>query len=126
VSRGEAQSFVGEVITFGGTFCPSGYASAEGILLPFADSDNLPLFDLVGTIYGGDGQTNFALPDLVGAAAVGTGPGVAIGQTGGTTGIVGVETAVAKSIPVPATQSPSLGLVRCVALLGTFPPAAND
>jgi len=69
-----AQEFyLGQVLTFAGNFCPRGTVPAEGQLL--AISSNAALFSLMGTIYGGDGRTTFALPDLRGRAAVGTGQG---------------------------------------------------
>lgn len=68
------------------TFCPRGYASAEGQILSIAQ--NTALFSLIGTTYGGNGQTTFALPDLRGRSAVGRGQGpglspVEIGEQGG-------------------------------------------
>jgi hypothetical protein len=127
VSAAEAQQpYIGEVMTFAGTFCPENFLSAEGTLLPIDDGNNQALFFLLGPAFGGDGVSSFALPNLVGAADVATGQGVgrpdiALGQAGGTTATVGVQTAIAKSVEVPKTQSPSLGLARCVAQSGTFP-----
>ncbi|MCX7564824.1 tail fiber protein [Sulfitobacter sp. F26169L] len=65
--------FIGEIKLVGYTFCPRGYASAEGQLLPI--SQNTALFSLYGTTFGGDGRTNFALPDLRGRTPIGTGNG---------------------------------------------------
>jgi microcystin-dependent protein len=118
--------FVGEVMTFAGFYCPEGYLSADGRLLSIQDEGNTNLFDVIGTTFGGDGQSTFALPNLLGAAVVGTGqgpgrPDVVIGQTGGTTNTVGAETAVAKAEDVPKTQSPSLAVMRCVSLVGAPP-----
>jgi microcystin-dependent protein len=122
---GAQESYLGEVITFAGTFCPDGYRSADGSLLPIAGNEEL--FALIGTTYGGDGQSTVGLPNLVGATALGTGegaglPAIVLGQTGGTANTVGVQDATAKSVQVPATQSPSLSLARCVAVVGVFPP----
>ncbi len=80
------QPFVGEMIEFSGNFCPSGWELADGHLLSIADND--VLFALIGTIYGGDGQNTFAVPDLRGRSVVHTGTGAGlstytIGQTGG-------------------------------------------
>ena len=71
------EPFVGEIMMFGGTFCPRGWANADGQLLPV--NQNQALFSLLGTTYGGDGRTTFALPDLRGRVPlhVGTGPGLA-------------------------------------------------
>ena len=68
--------FIGEVMLFGANFCPRGWASADGQLL--AISQYTALFSLYGTMYGGDGRTTFALPDLRGRAPVhvGSGPGL--------------------------------------------------
>ncbi|MEO0726166.1 MAG: tail fiber protein [Bacteroidota bacterium] len=70
------QGFLGEVRIFAGNFAPRGWALCEGQLL--AISQNTALFSILGTIYGGDGRTTFALPDLRGRAPVsqGNGPGL--------------------------------------------------
>jgi microcystin-dependent protein len=78
--------FIGEVMWVGFNFCPRGWAQANGQLLPIAQ--NSALFSLLGTQYGGNGQTTFALPDLRGRTMVhvGTGPGlseISQGQVGG-------------------------------------------
>lgn len=68
--------FIGEVKLFAGNFAPRGWAFCEGQLLPI--SQNTALFSILGTTYGGDGRTTFALPDLRGRTPVGpgTGPGL--------------------------------------------------
>lgn len=78
--------FVGEIMLVGFTFCPRGYAEANGQLLQI--SSHAALFSLYGAQYGGDGRTTFALPDLRGRVPVhvGQGPGLsnrAQGATGG-------------------------------------------
>lgn len=67
---------LGEIRMFGGNFAPRSWALCQGQLLPI--SGNEALFSILGTTYGGDGRTTFALPDLRGRAAVhaGTGPGL--------------------------------------------------
>ena len=65
--------FLGQVILFAGNYPPRGWAFCHGQLLPI--SDNNALFSLLGTIYGGDGRTDFALPDLRGRAPIGVGQG---------------------------------------------------
>ena len=67
-----AQPFVGEIRLFGGNFAPVGWMTCSGQLLPI--SENEALFNLIGTTYGGDGQTTFALPDLRGRAPVHVSP----------------------------------------------------
>ncbi|NES73277.1 MAG: hypothetical protein F6K24_52870 [Okeania sp. SIO2D1] len=61
--------FPGEVVLFAGTAAPPGFLSLEGQLLPIAGNESL--FRVLGTLYGGDGVTNFALPNLVGVSPVG-------------------------------------------------------
>jgi microcystin-dependent protein len=65
--------FLGQIILFAGNFAPRGWALCEGQLLPI--NQNQALFSLFGTIYGGDGRTTFALPDLRGRAPISHGPG---------------------------------------------------
>lgn len=73
--RAEAglEPFIGDIIAVGYDFCPRGWMSAEGQILPI--SSNTALFSLIGTIYGGNGTSTFALPDLRGRAAMGQGSG---------------------------------------------------
>ena len=54
--------FMAQIVMFGGNFAPRGWAFCDGQLLPIAQ--NSALFSLLGTTYGGDGETTFALPDL--------------------------------------------------------------
>jgi microcystin-dependent protein len=82
-----ADPFVAEIRVFPFNFAPSGWAWCDGQLLPL--SQNTALFSLLGTTYGGNGKSNFALPDLQGAVPFhpGQGPGLGLydlGQTGGT------------------------------------------
>ena len=78
--------FVAEIRIFPFNFAPKGWAFCDGQLLPL--SQNTALFSLLGTTYGGDGKSNFALPDLQGRAPMhpGQGPGLSLhdlGETGG-------------------------------------------
>jgi len=78
--------YVGEMIMFAGNFAPRGWAFCNGQILPI--NQNTALFSLLGTIYGGDGRTTFALPDMRGRAPVhaGRGPGLGTyseGEKGG-------------------------------------------
>jgi len=82
-----AQPYVGEIRMFGGNFAPAGWAFCDGSLLPI--SENETLFNLIGTTYGGDGQTTFQLPDLRGRLPVhqgtaSSGSNYVIGQAAGT------------------------------------------
>jgi microcystin-dependent protein len=81
-----SDQFVGEIRIFGFNFPPTGWAFCNGQLFPI--SQNTALFSLLGTFYGGDGKSTFALPDLQGSVPIhqGQGPGLSlrdIGETGG-------------------------------------------
>ena len=76
-----SQPFIGEIRMFGGNFAPVGWAFCDGTLV--AISQNEALFNLIGTTYGGDGQTTFALPDLRGRIPMHQGSGYTIGNNGG-------------------------------------------
>jgi microcystin-dependent protein len=82
-----ADPFVAEIRIFPFNFAPKGWAWCDGQLLPL--SQNTALFSLLGTTYGGDGKSNFALPNLQGSSPMhpGQGPGLSLhdlGETGGT------------------------------------------
>jgi microcystin-dependent protein len=112
-ARASADPFIGEIMMVGYTFCPRGWAEANGQLL--AISQNTALFSLYGTTYGGDGRTTFALPDLRGRAPVHTGERNRLGERR-EGGPVMADRAEGR-IDVPGTQT-----VRfCVALQGIFP-----
>jgi microcystin-dependent protein len=68
-----AQPYVGEIRMFAGNFAPAGWMFCAGQLLPIAENETL--FNLIGTTYGGDGQSTFALPDLQGRIPIGMGQG---------------------------------------------------
>ncbi len=94
-----SQPFIGEIRMFGGNFAPPSWALCDGQLL--AVSSNSALFSIFGTVYGGDGETTFGLPDLRGRVPLssGSGPGLttrAIGNRGG------VETVSLTSATNPA------------------------
>src|SRR5687767_786117 len=76
-----AQPYVGEIRMFAGNFAPAGWMFCEGQLLPI--SENETLFQLIGTTYGGDGQSAFGLPDLRGRLPLHQGNGFILAQTGG-------------------------------------------
>jgi microcystin-dependent protein len=83
-----ASPFVGEIRAVGFNFAPTGWATCDGQLLPI--SQNTALFSLLGTFYGGDGKSTFALPNLQASTPVGTGQGPAsshdhtLGEAAGT------------------------------------------
>lgn len=76
-----AQPYVGEIRMFAGNFAPAGWMFCEGQLLPI--SENETLFNIIGTTYGGDGQSTFALPDLRGRLPIHQGSGFLLAETGG-------------------------------------------
>jgi len=85
-SRNGVEPFIGEIELFAGNFAPRGWALCDGQLLPI--SQNTALFSILGTTYGGNGQTTFALPDLRGRAPIHMGQGAGltyrvIGELGG-------------------------------------------
>lgn len=97
--------FVGEIRMFGFNFPPNGWAFCNGQLLPI--SQNTALFSLLGTFYGGNGQTNFALPNLQASFVVhqGQGPGLTDRSLGEASGSASV-TLTASEIPVHAHTLP--------------------
>jgi microcystin-dependent protein len=76
-----AQPYVGEIRMFGGNFAPAGWMFCEGQLLSIAENETL--FQLIGTTYGGDGQSTFALPDLRGRLPIHQGGGFTLAENGG-------------------------------------------
>lgn len=76
-----AQPYVGEIRMFGGNFAPAGWMFCSGQLLPI--SENETLFQLIGTTYGGDGQSTFALPDLQSRVPIHQGNGFILAEQGG-------------------------------------------
>jgi microcystin-dependent protein len=92
-----ADPFVAEIRIFPFNFAPKGWAWCNGQLLPL--SQNTALFSLLGTTYGGDGKSNFALPDLEGSAPMhpGQGPGLSLydlGQSGGSDTVTLLESEI--------------------------------
>ena len=100
--------FVAEIRIFGFTFAPRGWAFCNGQLLPL--SQNTALFSLLGTTYGGDGRSNFALPNLQGSAPMhpGQGPGLslhALGETGGSPSLTLLESQIPAHSHTPRVQT---------------------
>jgi microcystin-dependent protein len=121
-----ADPFVAEIRIFPFNFAPRGWAWCDGQLLPL--SQNTALFSLLGTTYGGNGKSNFALPDLQGSAPMhpGQGPGLSLydlGETGGSETVSLLESEMpahthfltGTASPPPANAgapSPAVGLAR--------------
>jgi microcystin-dependent protein len=115
----QSEPILGQLMLVGFNFCPRGWANADGQLLPI--SSNTALFSLYGTIYGGNGQTTFGLPDLRGRApiSVGQGPGLESytqGQSGG-----------AESLSVAVANMPSHNhRVQATNSIGNLPGPGTD
>lgn len=95
-----AQPYVGEIRMFAGNFAPAGWLFCEGQIIPI--SENETLFNLIGTTYGGDGQSTFALPDLRGRVPVHQGNGIVLAESSG------VEEVTLTLAQVPAHSHPLL------------------
>jgi microcystin-dependent protein len=118
-----AEPFVGEIRMFGGNFAPRSWAFCDGQLLPI--SQNQALFSLLGTTYGGDGRTTFALPDLRGRIPIqqGTGPGLsssALGQK------FGSELEVLSINEIPSHMHSATGQAKCNDANGTTDKAKGN
>lgn len=106
--------YVGEIRMFGGNFAPVGWALCNGQLLSISENDLL--FNLIGTLYGGDGQSTFALPDLRGRVPIHAGAGAGLSprflaQQGG-----------AESVTLNQNQLP----IHTHAACASNDPATND
>src|SRR5947209_10197062 len=125
-----AQPYVGEIRIFAGNFAPAGWMFCEGQLLPI--SENETLFQLIGTTYGGDGQSTFGLPDLRGRIPLHQGNGFTLAETGG------VETVTLTVSQIPAhthaylgsnnpanTTSPANNVPAVVPTVGVIPYGAD-
>jgi microcystin-dependent protein len=112
-----AQPYVGEIRMFAGNFPPNGWMFCDGELL--AISENETLFQLIGTTYGGDGESTFALPDLRGRIPIHQGNGFILAETGGAEEItLTAQQIAAHSHPMlastnPGTSSNAQGNVIC-------------
>ena len=115
--------FVAEIRIFGFNFAPKGWAFCDGQILPL--SQNTALFSLLGTTYGGDGKSNFALPNMQGSAPMhpGQGPGLSLhdlGETGGSDTVSLLESEIpSHSHGVLARRQTSLAIP-------TFRPATRS
>ena len=122
-----AQPYVGEIRMFAGNFAPAGWMFCEGQLLPI--SENETLFQLIGTTYGGDGQSTFALPDLRGRIPLHFGNGFTLAETGGAeTVTLTVSQIPAHSHPLLATTTTATNPNASATVLGqasTFFPYVN-
>src|ERR1700755_2561731 len=103
-----AQPYVGEIRMFAGNFAPAGWMFCEGQLMPI--SENETLFNLIGTTYGGDGQSTFAMPDLRGRVPLHQGNGFTLAETGGTEEVtLTIQQIPAHSHPMLASMNTGTG-----------------
>ena len=99
-----AQPYVGEIRIFAGNFNPAGWQFCSGQLLPISQYD--VLFNLIGTTYGGDGQSTFALPDLRGRAPIHTGTNPGTGTSYPLAQVAGTESVTLSTQQLPAHSHP--------------------
>jgi microcystin-dependent protein len=101
------EPFIGEIKIFGFNFAPRGYATCQGQIMSIAQ--NTALFSLLGTTYGGNGQTTFALPNLQGRTPIGQGqsPGLSSYSMGQ---LAGTETTTLTTNQIPMHVHPGQGL----------------
>ena len=119
-----ADPFVAEIRIFPFNFAPQGWAWCDGQLLPL--SQNVALFSLLGTTYGGNGMSNFALPDLQGRAPMhpGWGPGLSLhdlGETGGSETVSLLESEIpshAHALNVRTTPAANVSTPSSSVILG--------
>lgn len=110
--------FVAEIRIFAGNFAPTGWALCDGQLLPI--SQNTALFSLLGTTYGGDGKSTFALPNLQGSAPLqqGQGPGLSLRDLG--------EIGGEQNVTLLTTEMPAHNHVAVAASGAGQPSPANN
>ena len=114
-----SQPYSGEIRMFAGNFAPAGWMFCEGQLVPI--SENEALFNLIGTTYGGDGQSTFALPNLSGRLPLHQGTG-----SSGTTFVIG-EMAGVETVTVTVSQIPGhTHAYAAISQNGTQVNAANN
>jgi len=119
-----AQPYVGEIRMFAGNFAPAGWMFCEGQLLPI--SENETLFQLIGTTYGGDGESTFALPDLQGRIPLHQGNNFVLAETGGTEEVtLTVQQVPAHSHPFLATTNAATAAAPGNSVTVARLPAAN-
>lgn len=131
VAGGTSFPMLGAIGLFGANFVPSGWLAADGSAMPI--SQNIALFEAIGTAFGGNGESVFMLPDLGQRAAVGAGNGVALGQdvAAGSNGVPGLGINYLINVASPPAPEGGNGgfppetamLGEVIAFAGTNPPA---
>lgn len=132
------QPMIGEIRLFAGNFAPRGWALCQGQVLPISQIQNQALFSIIGTTYGGDGRTTFALPDLRGRVAVGVGNGPGLQTTDRIGARGGIDRQILNNVHLPRhnhiattaiTNSPSVistdNAVNTTPVTGDVPAVAN-
>lgn len=109
-----AQPYVGEIRMFAGNFAPAGWMFCDGSVLPISEYETL--FNLIGTTYGGDGQSTFTLPDLRGRLPIHFGNSFVLGESGG------VEAVTLTTNQMPAHSHALLG---STAIAGSTNPSGQ-
>jgi microcystin-dependent protein len=109
------EAFIGQIILFAGGYSLRGWIPCEGQLLP--PQQNAALFAVIGTTYGGDGRTTFALPDLRSAAPIGVGKAPGLDPTK-----LGEKGRFQQTTEEGAGQKGTLGLTYLICVEGMFPP----
>ena len=104
--------YIGEIRIWPANFAPVGWAFCNGAVMPI--DQNTALFNLIGTTYGGDGQTTFALPNMQSRVPIHVGPGFALGQLAG-----------AESVTLTTSQIPAHSHVPQANTTGTSPSPSN-
>jgi microcystin-dependent protein len=119
-----AEPYLAELRIFGFNFPPRGWAFCDGQILPI--SQNQSLYSLLGTTYGGDGRTTFALPDLRGRSAVHRGDGVTLGQKAGQEAVVLTTGEIpAHTHTVQASSDPAAAPVASARVMADSAPNEN-
>jgi microcystin-dependent protein len=122
-----SQSFLGQVCIMGYNALPTGYASCQGQLLSIAS--NTALFSILGTIYGGNGVTTFALPDMQGRVVVGAGNTYTLGQTGGSatnTLTIANLPSHTHNAPFPSLNVLAGGAANTISPVNNYPAVVSD
>jgi microcystin-dependent protein len=122
--------FLGEVKIVGFGFAPVGWAACNGQLLPI--NQNPALFSLIGTFYGGDGETTFGLPNLQGRSPIHTGAGFVVGEVGGeqdhtlSIGEIPSHTHTVNVSSTDADASSPAGAIEASAVTTNFAPPGTE
>jgi microcystin-dependent protein len=127
------QPYVGEIRMFGGNFAPAGWMTTDGQILPISEYETL--FNLIGTTYGGDGQSTFALPNLAGRTPMHMGTSSfgttrALSEIGGATNTAPeplqttnklAGSGYSVNVSPVNTQMPFLAITFIISLFGIYP-----